>query len=57
MKTIYKPDTFSHVIDYSDHIPLQEEVNRHIAKAIADDVDRKIRNTLIGLGWTPPGGV
>lgn len=56
MRTVYHPDLLTHVIDYSDHIPLQEEVTRHIAKAIANDIDRKIRNTLIGLGWTPPEG-
>jgi hypothetical protein len=54
METIYKPATLSYVLDYSDHIPSQEEVTRQIAKVIANDVDGKIRNTLIGLGWTPP---
>ncbi len=54
MEIRYNADTLSHVLDYSDHISPQEEVTKRVMRAIANDIDRNIRNTLIELGWTPP---
>lgn len=49
-KFYFDPDTMMHTMDG----PNQQYVRDAIIKAFASDVDGKIHQALIELGWTPP---
>ncbi len=54
MKTIYKPDTASWHMDYSDDLTPTQKVYDQVSHAIANDRDNKVKQALIDLGWRPP---
>ena len=54
VKTVFKRETQSHHIDYSDDIIPYPDIYSQLAKRIAADTEGKLRQALIEMGWTPP---